>query len=109
MAEGNYSNLIDLRSVLQVSYMILQMVSPVTHAVGNCLKRVVVIISSVLFFQTPVSPLNSLGNKQLSSWLIRWILSPFSVQHFDKRAMIYRDWDSTCRSFSIFKGKEYKG
>ncbi|CAM8965327.1 unnamed protein product [Rhodiola kirilowii] len=48
-------------SYQQVSYMILQMVSPVTHAVGNCLKRVVVIISSVLFFQTPVSPLNSLG------------------------------------------------
>ncbi|GMI86911.1 phosphoenolpyruvate (pep)/phosphate translocator 2 [Hibiscus trionum] len=45
----------------QVSYMILQMVSPVTHSVGNCVKRVVVIISSVIFFQTPVSPINSLG------------------------------------------------
>lgn len=48
-------------SCQQVSYMILQMVSPVTHAVGNCVKRVVVIISSVIFFQTPVSPLNSMG------------------------------------------------
>ncbi|GAB2221206.1 hypothetical protein Droror1_Dr00012377 [Drosera rotundifolia] len=45
----------------QVSYMILQRVSPVTHSVGNCVKRVVVIISSVIFFQTPVSPINSLG------------------------------------------------
>ncbi|KAF7136483.1 hypothetical protein RHSIM_Rhsim08G0052700 [Rhododendron simsii] len=45
----------------QVSYMILQMVSPVTHSVGNCVKRVVVIVSSVIFFQTPVSPINSLG------------------------------------------------
>ncbi|KAI8020260.1 hypothetical protein LOK49_LG04G03675 [Camellia lanceoleosa] len=45
----------------QVSYMILQMVSPVTHAVGNCVKRVVVIVSSVFFFQTPVSPINGLG------------------------------------------------
>ncbi|XP_022741928.1 phosphoenolpyruvate/phosphate translocator 2, chloroplastic-like [Durio zibethinus] len=45
----------------QVSYMILQMVSPVTHCVGNCVKRVVVIVSSVIFFQTPVSPINSLG------------------------------------------------
>ncbi|KAL5540629.1 hypothetical protein UlMin_043204 [Ulmus minor] len=45
----------------QVSYMILQMVSPVTHAVGNCVKRVVVIVSSVIFFQTHVSPINSLG------------------------------------------------
>ncbi|MBA0847077.1 hypothetical protein Goshw_012265 [Gossypium schwendimanii] len=45
----------------QVSYMILQRVSPVTHSVGNCVKRVVVIVSSVLFFKTPVSPINSLG------------------------------------------------
>ncbi|KAG8366888.1 hypothetical protein BUALT_Bualt16G0014800 [Buddleja alternifolia] len=45
----------------QVSYMILQMVSPVTHAVGNSVKRVVVIVSSVIFFQTPVSPINSIG------------------------------------------------
>ncbi|XP_057804540.1 triose phosphate/phosphate translocator, non-green plastid, chloroplastic-like [Salvia miltiorrhiza] len=45
----------------QVSYMILQRVSPVSHSVGNCVKRVVVIVSSVLFFRTPVSPVNSLG------------------------------------------------
>ncbi|CAO2836813.1 unnamed protein product [Amaranthus hypochondriacus] len=45
----------------QVSYMILGSVSAVTHSVGNCLKRVVVIVSSVLFFQTPISPLNSFG------------------------------------------------
>ncbi|KAJ4973450.1 hypothetical protein NE237_006624 [Protea cynaroides] len=45
----------------QVSYMILQRVSPVTHSVGNCVKRVVVIVASVLFFRTPVSPINSLG------------------------------------------------
>ncbi|PON59655.1 Triose phosphate/phosphoenolpyruvate translocator [Trema orientale] len=45
----------------QVSYMILQRVSPVTHSVGNCVKRVVVIVSSVIFFQTPVSLINSVG------------------------------------------------
>ncbi|XP_022889876.1 triose phosphate/phosphate translocator, non-green plastid, chloroplastic-like [Olea europaea var. sylvestris] len=45
----------------QVSYMILQRVSPVTHSVGNCVKRVVVIVTSVLFFRTPVSPINSFG------------------------------------------------
>ncbi|CAK7328880.1 unnamed protein product [Dovyalis caffra] len=45
----------------QVSYMILQRVSPVTHSVGNCVKRVVVIVSSVLFFKTPVSAINSMG------------------------------------------------
>ncbi|PKU75604.1 phosphoenolpyruvate/phosphate translocator 2, chloroplastic [Dendrobium catenatum] len=45
----------------QVSYMILSRVSPVTHSVGNCVKRVVVIVTSVLFFRTPVSPINSIG------------------------------------------------
>ncbi|RWW11223.1 hypothetical protein BHE74_00037732 [Ensete ventricosum] len=45
----------------QVSYMILARVSPVTHSVGNCVKRVVVIVTSVLFFRTPVSLINSLG------------------------------------------------
>ncbi|KAF2308508.1 hypothetical protein GH714_010136 [Hevea brasiliensis] len=45
----------------EVSYMILEMVNPVTHAVGNCVKRVVVIVSSVIFFQTPISPINSLA------------------------------------------------
>ncbi|CAL0330132.1 unnamed protein product [Lupinus luteus] len=45
----------------QVSYMILQRVSPVSHSVGNCVKRVVVIASSVLFFKTPVSPVNAFG------------------------------------------------
>eukprot|EP00899_Mesostigma_viride_P008200 jgi/Mesvir1/17381/Mv08683-RA.2 len=45
----------------QVSYMILAKVSPVTHSVGNCVKRVVVIVSSILFFRTPVEPLNAVG------------------------------------------------
>ncbi|CAI5514426.1 unnamed protein product [Closterium sp. Naga37s-1] len=45
----------------QVSYMILQRVSPVTHSVGNCVKRVIVIVTSVLFFRTPVSPINAVG------------------------------------------------
>ncbi|NP_001312838.1 triose phosphate/phosphate translocator, non-green plastid, chloroplastic-like [Nicotiana tabacum] len=45
----------------QVSYMILERVSPVTHSVGNCVKRVVVIVTSVLFFRTPVSPINTIG------------------------------------------------
>jgi len=45
----------------QLSFMVLSRVSPVTHSVGNCLKRVVVIVSSIMFFQTPVSPLNLAG------------------------------------------------
>ncbi|KAF9626682.1 hypothetical protein IFM89_038777 [Coptis chinensis] len=45
----------------QVSYVILERVSPVTHSVSNCVKRIVIIVGSVLFFRTPVSPINSIG------------------------------------------------
>lgn len=48
----------------QVSYMILQRVSPVTHSIGNCVKRVVVIIASVFVFRNPVTPQNALGALQ---------------------------------------------
>ena len=41
--------------------MILQRVSPVTHSVGNCVKRVVVIVASVFVFQNPVTRQNALG------------------------------------------------
>lgn len=61
----------------QVSYSILQMVSPVTHAVGNCVKRVVVIVSSVIFFQTPVSPINTLGKSNNCIKLPNKPCSPF--------------------------------
>lgn len=45
----------------QISYMILQRVTPVTHSVGNCIKRVVVIVASVIAFNTPVSRQNAFG------------------------------------------------
>lgn len=49
------------RAHLQVSYMILERVSPVTHSIGNCVKRVVVIVASVFFFQNPMSTQNAMG------------------------------------------------
>lgn len=40
----------------QASYMVLdQGISPVTFSVGNTMKRVAVVASSVLFFRNPVS------------------------------------------------------
>jgi len=45
----------------QVSYMILQRVVPVTHSIGNCVKRVVIIASSIVVFQNPVSGQNAAG------------------------------------------------
>ena len=48
----------------QVSYMILARVSPVTHSIGNCLKRVIVIVASVIFFKNPVSQQNIIGKRR---------------------------------------------
>ncbi|GLI71662.1 hypothetical protein VaNZ11_016898 [Volvox africanus] len=47
----------------QLSYMVLdQGISPVTFSVGNTMKRVAVVVSSVMFFRNPVSPLNWAGS-----------------------------------------------
>lgn len=43
--------------------MILQRVSPVTHSIGNCVKRVIVIVASVVVFRNPMSFQNALGER----------------------------------------------
>lgn len=43
------------------SYMILKRVSPITHSIGNCVKRAVVIIASIFFFKTRMTSLNIIG------------------------------------------------
>ncbi|KAK9144109.1 hypothetical protein Sjap_004012 [Stephania japonica] len=40
----------------------LDNISPLTFSVGNTMKRVVVIVSTVLVFRNPVRPLNALGS-----------------------------------------------
>lgn len=87
----------------QVSYMILQMVSPVTHAVGNSVKRVVVIVSTVFFFRTPVSPINSLG-MHTQPRLFNFIFQCFYYMHL--RASNTRNCFGSCWSFLVFKSKE---
>ena len=42
--------------------MALSEVAPVTHAVTNTVKRVVIILASVFVFRTPVSPLGMVGS-----------------------------------------------
>lgn len=39
----------------EVAFLALGRVNPVTHAVGNTIKRVVIIIASVIAFKTPIS------------------------------------------------------
>lgn len=45
----------------QVSYMSLNEISPLTFSIGNTMKRISVIISSIIIFHTPVQPVNALG------------------------------------------------
>jgi solute carrier family 35 protein E1 len=46
----------------QVAFLALNEVAPVTHAVTNTVKRVVIILVSILVFRTPVSALGALGS-----------------------------------------------
>ncbi|KAF2288102.1 hypothetical protein GH714_004402 [Hevea brasiliensis] len=46
----------------QSSYQALDDISPLTFSVGNTMKRVVVIVATVLAFRNPVRPLNAVGS-----------------------------------------------
>ncbi|KAJ1457833.1 triose-phosphate transporter family-domain-containing protein [Pelagophyceae sp. CCMP2097] len=46
----------------EVAFLALGRVNPVTHAVGNTIKRVVIIIASVIAFKTPISGLGIVGS-----------------------------------------------
>lgn len=45
----------------QVSYMSLDQISPLSFSIGNTMKRVTVIATSILIFRNPVSPINAIG------------------------------------------------
>jgi len=46
----------------EVAFLALNKVNPVTHAVGNTIKRVVIIIASVVAFKTPMSTGSIIGS-----------------------------------------------
>ena len=46
----------------EVAFLALSEVAPVTHAVGNTVKRVVIILASVVAFRTPITALGALGS-----------------------------------------------
>ncbi|KAG6546949.1 hypothetical protein Mapa_011565 [Marchantia paleacea] len=45
----------------QVSYMSLNEISPLTFSIGNTMKRVSVIVASIIIFHTQVRPINAVG------------------------------------------------
>ena len=71
IAAGNSQSSLVLNTVLsgityylynEVAFLALGQVNPVTHAVGNTIKRVVIIVASVIAFNTPISGLGVLGS-----------------------------------------------
>jgi hypothetical protein len=71
---------------LQASYMVLdQGISPVTFSVGNTMKRVAVVVSSVMFFKNPVSAMN-----WVSPQLLQYLCLPWAEQ------MLCSDQASMC-------------
>jgi hypothetical protein len=68
----------------QVSYMSLDQISPLTFSIGNTMKRISVIVSSIIIFRTPVRPVNALGAAIaiLGTFLysqVTWLLQFFHV------------------------------
>lgn len=94
---------------MQVSYMILQRVSPVTHSVSNCVKRVVVIVSSVVFFRTPVSPINSIGiiNVHLLKWISKELVNKIYPNSDLYMFSLFRYWNCACWSVPILESEEH--
>ncbi len=85
---------------VQVSYMILQRVSPVTHSIGNCLKRVIVIVASVLVFHNPMSRQNMIGASLVALQVpialrtgITWRSS--CDAHYDARSRVTIAWPAS--------------
>ena len=46
----------------EVAFLALAEVAPVTHAVTNTVKRVVIILASIVVFKTTITPLGALGS-----------------------------------------------
>ena len=46
----------------EVAFLALGRVMPVTHAVANTMKRVVIVAATVIAFQTPITPLGAIGS-----------------------------------------------
>ena len=65
----------------QVSYMSLNEISPLTFSIGNTMKRISVIISSIIIFHTPVQPVNALGAAIaiIGTFLYSQVISPISL------------------------------
>ncbi len=79
-----------------VSYAILAQVTPVTHSVGNCLKRVIVIAASIFIFKNPVSSKNVAGTMLAITGVFLYSMT----KRIDENKLKSLPINSTIRRFS---------
>ncbi|KAJ6423249.1 hypothetical protein OIU84_024231 [Salix udensis] len=84
----------------QVSYMSLDEISPLTFSVGNTMKRISVIVSSIIIFHTPVQPVNALGAAiaVLGTFLYSQILTVETSTNCSKQALEQVDDGVRCKA-----------
>jgi len=64
----------------EVAFLALGKVNPVTHAVGNTVKRVVIIVASVIAFKTPMSTGSIIGSSIAIAGTLLYSLAMNSVK-----------------------------
>merc|ERR1712100_77119 len=67
----------------EMAFLCLGKVSPVTHAVGNTIKRVVIILASVVAFGTKLTPNGIIGSTVAIGGVLLYSLVK---AHYDKKA-----------------------
>lgn len=72
--------------------MSLDEISPLTFSIGNTMKRISVIVSSIIIFHTPVQPINALGAAIaiLGTFLYSQVLCPLAgrIIYYQKKNAI---------------------
>jgi len=64
----------------EVAFLALGAVNPVTHAVGNTIKRVVIIVASVIAFKTPMSTGSIIGSSIAIAGTLLYSLAMNSIK-----------------------------
>ena len=67
----------------EMMYFVLGEVHPITLAVGNTLKRTVLIVASLIVFQNPITPTAAVGSTVAMLGVLVYSLTK---AHYDKKA-----------------------
>lgn len=87
----------------QVSYMSLDEISPLTFSIGNTMKRISVIVSSIIIFHTPVQPINALG--AAIAILGTFLYSQVFAHSLDELRMVYSELSEKINQYILIMRK----